>query len=231
MPAMPTATPFLPSRHGFPFPNWFPPGTPVLTIPTPFGRIPIGNAGGGVCGGMVFASLDLHSFSIDPPAEPSPPVFAYLCRRLLASFDLPGGVLKYYNWQRRPAESRLVAGDVWPGVTALTVEREWPQIQALLDAGLPAPLGLVKAHSFDPRQLGKNHQVLACGYDFDEAAGKLTIRVYDPNYPRDDGVTLSLDVREPQQGRPVIHSREGPSVRGFFLTPYRRPLDPPPFAG
>ena len=82
---MPSATvpDFVPSRNGFAFPNWFPPGTPVLEVPTPFGRIPIGDANGGVCGGMVFAAMDLHRFRIAPPPEATPPVFRYLCHRLI----------------------------------------------------------------------------------------------------------------------------------------------------
>ena len=226
------ATAFLPSKHGLPFPNCFPAGTPVLAIPTPFGRVSFGNAGSGICGGMIFTAADLHAFGLPPPADCSPALFRYLCRRMLASIDLPFGFLRYYDWQRRPADSRTVAGTLRPGLTALTARREWPKVKAQLDAGLTAPLGIVKAHSYNPLRLVQNHQALAYGYSLDEATGELTVNVYDPNCPGDDGVTLSLDLRDPDRGTPVVHSREGPSVRGFFLTPYRRPLDPPPpFAG
>ena len=112
------------------------------------------------------------------------------------------------------------------GVSALTVE-EWPRVQTALDAGQLAPLGLVKAHSFDPREIGKNHQVLAHAYDLADD-GTLTLKVYDPNFPGDDGVTLSLNLRS--DGANVVHSREGESVRGFFLTEYRPPAAPPAFA-
>ena len=115
------------------------------------------------------------------------------------------------------------------GLTRLTVEVEWPQIRALLDAEQPAPLGLVKAHSFRPIELGKNHQVLAYAYDLDDESGELALKVYDPNYAGDDGVTLTLNVYDPMAGRPVTHSREGESVRGVFLTEYRVPASAPEF--
>jgi hypothetical protein len=212
----------VPSRHGFPFPNWFPPGTPVIEVPTPFGRVPIGDAGGGVCGGMVFTALDLFAAGAAVPAEPTPAVVRHLGRRLLDSFDLPFGVLRYYDWQRRPLASRLVGGvRVRAGVSALTAA-EWPRVRAALDATGAATLGLVKAHSFDPRAMGRHHQVLAYAYTSDEATGKVAVKVYDPNYPLDDGIELRADLSEPDAGRPVTHSAEGETVRGFFLTEYRR---------
>jgi hypothetical protein len=212
---------FVPSQHGFPFPNWYPPGTPVLTVPTPFGRVPVGDANGGLCGGMIFAARDLFAHGMVPPPAPDPPVVRYLCRRLLDSFNLPFGVLKYYDWQRRPGRGRYVAGVcVQDGLSRLTAEVEWPKVRALLDAGQLAALGLVKAHSLDPREMGKNHQVLAHGYAFDDATGDVVLTVYDPNCPGDDGVTLAFNVADPESGRGVVHSGEGESVRGLFLTDY-----------
>ncbi len=219
------AADFLPSRHGFPFPNWFPPGTPVVELSTPFGVIPVGSANGGLCGGMVFTALDLYRHGQPPPPEPTPPIVRHLGRRLVDSFNLPFGFMKYYDWQRRPFADRFFAGMlVQQGVASLTIGNEWPRVRAMLDAGQLAPLGLVNVHSLDPRQMGRNHQVLAYGYAVD--ADNLTLRVYDPNYPGDDGVTLSLNLTA---GGPVTHGIEGPSVRGFFLTEYRM-AEPMPVA-
>lgn len=223
---MPGVAGFVPSRHGLPFPNWFPPGTPVVVLPTPFGPVPLGNANGGLCGGMVFTAIDLFLLGQPPPPAADPPVVQYLGRRLLDSFNLPFGFLKYYDWQCRPNASRGWAGvTVQAGVSALTRD-EWPRVRAELDAGRLAPLGLVKAYSYDPRAIGQNHQVLAHGYDL-AADGTVTLSVYDPNFPGDDGVTLSLNLNA--VGANVIHSREGEPVRGFFLTEYRPPADPPAF--
>ncbi|QEL13656.1 hypothetical protein [Limnoglobus roseus] len=223
------AADFVPSRNGFPFPNWFPPGTPVVELPTPFGVIPIGNANGGLCGGMVFTAIDLFRYGQLPPPDPDRPVVRYLGGRLVDSFNLPFGFLKYYDWQRRPTTSRYALGlNVQTGVSSLTIDNEWPRVQMLLDAGQLAALGLVKVYSLSPREMGKNHQVLAYGYDLDDDQ-TVTLKVYDPNYPGDDGVTLSLNLQDAEAGRGVTHSREGESVRGFFLTEYR--LAEPPLFG
>jgi hypothetical protein len=227
---MTVTTGFSPTKHGFPFANCYPCGTPVFVVPTPFGRLRVGDAAGGLCGGMVFAALDLFLFGVPVPSEPAPPVFRYLARRLMGSWNLPFGVLRYYDFQRRPGASRFVAGvRVQDGVSRLTIEDEWPRVRASLDAGMPVPLGLVKAHSLSPRQLPRNHQTLAYGYELDEPAGELTLRVYDPNYPNDDAAALRVNLLDPDRERPVDHSREGPSVRGFFLTEYRRPAEAPTF--
>ncbi len=223
-------TGFRPTAHGFPFANCYPPGTPVFEVPTPFGRLRVGDAAGGLCGGMVFAALDLFLFGVPVPGAPTRPVFRYLARRLIGSWNLPFGVLKYYDWQRRPGASRFLSGvRVLDGVSRLTIEDGWPRVRASLDAGMPVPLGLVKAYSADPRQLPRNHQALAYGYELDEPAGELTLRVYDPNYPGDDATTLRLSLLDPDRERWVEHSHEGPTVRGFFLTEYHKPADAPAF--
>jgi hypothetical protein len=228
---MPTHTlPFRPTTHGFPFPNWYPPGSPVVEVPTPFGRLKFGDANGGLCGGMVFAALDLYLFGVPRPLEPTPPVYKYFCKRLLESWNLPFGVLKYYDWQRRAGASKVVAGvPLVAGVTRLTAA-EWPRIKAAIDSGVPAALGLVNACSFSPRQLCRNHQVLAYGYDWNEATGDLAVKVYDPNYPNDDTMDLRVNLADPDREELVTHGCEGKTVRGFFLTEYRRPVDPPVFA-
>jgi hypothetical protein len=208
-------TTFLPSVHGFPFANGWPASLPVVEIPTPFGRVPVGDARFGVCGGMVFAALDLFHYGLPVPADPTPAVWRYLARRLLASWDPPFGGLRYYLWQTRPR------------LTRATVAGEWPKVRAVLDAGHPAPLGLVQVHAFDPRQVVRNHQVLAYGYE--ATADAVTLRVYDPNWPGDDRLTLTFGP-DPDRERAVVHGLEGPTVRGFFLTEYRKPLGPPAWA-
>ncbi|OWK35792.1 hypothetical protein [Fimbriiglobus ruber] len=230
MPPRSSVPTFAATTHGFPFPNCYPPGSPVISVPTPFGQVKVGDASGGLCGGMVFAALDLFLFGLPRPTTPHPPVYQYFCRRLLDSWNLPFGVMKYYDWQCRPGASRTLAGvRIRDGVSRLTIEEEWPKVRAAIDAGTPAPLGLVKPNSFSPRTLGQNHQVLAYGYELDGAGQELTLLVYDPNYPNDDHLTLRVSLADPDRERQVVHSVEGPSVRGFFLTEYRCPPDAPVF--
>ncbi len=211
-------TGFDPRRHAPPFPNYFPRGTPVVAVPTPFGRLALGDAAGGLCGGMVFTALDCFLHGVEPPREPTPAAVRYFARRLLTSWDFPFGVLKYYDWQRRSQA----------GLTRLTTGVEWPKVQRSLDAGMPVPLGMVKAASFDPRHLPRNHQVLAHGYTLD-ADGTVALMVYDPNHPDDADTTLTLPLHDPESPRAFAHSAEGRTVRGLFVTAYTRPDDAPRF--
>jgi len=103
------------------------------------------------------------------------------------------------------------------------VHDEWPRIQATLDAGHPIPLGLVKVKSGAPEDLGKNHQVLAYGYDLDGT--DLTLRLYDPNYADRDDVQLSLSIASVQVPVPVTYFPTE-TVYCFFHTAYT-PAQPP----
>jgi len=199
---------FLPSTGGFRFPNAFAPG-PVLTLRLPlWGDVPLGDASGGMCGGMAFGAADLFLAGLAPPPDaeaprPGTPLFRWLARRLLASFGGPRGVLRYLRG--------MAASDA---EGARRAAAEWPRVKADLDAGRPCPLGLIKAHSHSPLRLGENHQVLAWGYDANGSA--VTLHIYDPNEPLDDGVTLAFDAG----GRePIVYSAD-PAARGFFRSRY-----------
>ncbi len=204
---------FLPTQHGFRFPNAFAPH-PLFRVPLPPSRgIPIGDAKNGLCGGMIFAARDFfESGSPLPEINEAPgygsPLFGYLVRRLFDSFDLPFGPIKYYRWMATRDDESLIQ---W------TLNDEWPRVCADLNAGQLVPLGLVRLRSRDPFRLGENHQVLAYGYGLDEVSGSLLIAVYDPNYPGRDDVILELNVA----GRGPIIASTGERVRGFFRTPYR----------
>jgi len=87
------------------------------------------------------------------------------------------------------------------------------------------PLGLIQTKSADPLQIGKNHQVLAYGYD--PNGNDLRIKIYAPNHPRDDNVTLSLNIGNPYNTTDVVHSRHtAPRDVFCFFRPtyvYRKP--------
>src|SRR5438105_768031 len=95
---------FKPSTSGLHFDNDFPEKTPVVTATLPlFGEVGFGDAHGGMCGGMVFAVRDFFEAGVPAPAAADPPaagtpLFEFLARRLLASFHLPLGPVKYYEW-------------------------------------------------------------------------------------------------------------------------------------
>jgi hypothetical protein len=225
----PKPTAFLPSRHAFGFPNdW--PSVPALSISTPVGRIGIGNAARGLCGGMVFGALDYWYAGAEPPARlpaADEPLFRFIVRRLIQSWHIPTGVARYYYWMNVPDgdTARRVARPVRSrhGLRMRSVALQWPRIRAQLDGGQPAPIGLVTVAGASPLQLGRNHQVLAYGYQLGES--QVTLQVYDPNSGPKDDVHIRFDPRAPGLG--FTHSINiGLPVRGFFLTPYS-PATPP----
>jgi hypothetical protein len=229
---MPSPGAFLPSKDGFAFTNAWP-SEPDVALPTPFGQIDIGNADAGLCGGMVFAALDYWHAGIPPPAArpaPAAPLYHYLVRRLVDSWNLPAGAVQYYQWMNLPDgdTGADVAGAhivVERGLAWRTTQTQWPQIAAGLDQGTPAALGVVTVASASPADLGLNHQVLAYGYE--ASPSQVTVRVYDPNSGRNDGIHIQFDPRT--TASPTTFSSNiniGLPVRGFFRTPYT-PATPP----
>jgi hypothetical protein len=224
-------TGFLPSRNGLAFTNSWP-HEPAVEVKVPrVGTVPIGDASNGLCGGMVFLALDIFTAGGDPPSAPQPdhgtPLFNYVVRRLVKSWDVPNGVVKYFQWMNTPDADV----DLWMvkhhGVAWRTIEDEWPKVKRDLDNGTPCPLGLVTVHSHNPNDLAKNHQVLAWGYE--QAGNLVTIKVYDPNTPRADGdaVSITMDTSEPSNSAGIKHGINiGHDVRGFFRVGYK-PSAPP----
>jgi hypothetical protein len=223
---------FLPSTSGFGFANAFP-HVPVRWIGIPgVVAIPIGDAADGLCGGMAFAARDYFEARRTPPQDPSPPaegaLFDFIVDRLFASFDLPFGPARYLTlmspllpdgeslWSRLGFAPH---GRAW----RMAVE-EWPKVRRDIDEGHPSPLGLVRVRSSDPLDLKRNHQVLAYGYDL--AGSRLVLRVYDPNRPGRDDVSLSLDLADPTRPIRVTAFPAGPPVLVFFRVPYRSTTPP-----
>jgi hypothetical protein len=188
--------------------------------------IPIGDASNGLCGGMAFAVRDYFEAGRQPPQETTAPgegpLFDYLVDRLFDSFDLPLGPARYLELMSPAVPdgetvwSRLGLGP--HGRAWRMVNQEWPTVRRDIDAGHPSPLGLVKVKSTNPLDLKENHQVLVYGYDLE--GGTLTLRLYDPNRPGRDDVTLSLGVDDPT--RPAALSAYPPelAVYAFFRTGY-----------
>ena len=224
---------FLPSRDGFAFTNSWPPA-PGMSVRTPFGAIGIGNAARGLCGGMVFASLDYWQAGLRPPAErpaPGSPLYRFIVWRLVQSWHIPAGVARYYRGMNRPDGNTPVRLAGHPlvarrGVSHRTVTRHWPQIRAYLDAGQPVALGVVTVASGNPFLLGHNHQVLAYGYRL--AGTEVTVQVYDPNTGPDDGVHIRFETSAPAAATFTHNINIGWPVRGFFRTAYSPDVPPGP---
>jgi hypothetical protein len=202
---------FRPSTSGLHFANNFP-HVALRTVEVLGIEMPLGDASGGLCGGMAFAARDYFEAGMTPPADRdtpgSGPLFEYLADRLLESLDLPRGPARYFRYMSpatRDHETFLSSlGIGLRGRAWVMIKQEWPKIKADLDSGTPAPLGLVTVKSADPRQLGQNHQVLAWGYELD--AADLKIYVYDPNLPDNDDVFISLSTADPKHATAVGYS-------------------------
>ena len=204
---------FRPSVNALHFPNVFP-HAPVVRLQLPGGLvIPIGDAARGLCGGMVYTVRDLYEAGIQPPRRTRPPgdgpMLQYLADRLVDSLSLPFGPATYL----RLMDPTLSDEDrAWRMIRV-----EWPAIRADLEHGRLCPLGLITTKSHNPLVVGRNHQVLAYGYDL--RGTRLTLRLYDPNRPGDDNVAITLDTAHPRQATKVSCSR-GDSVCCFFRTDY-----------
>jgi hypothetical protein len=223
---------FLPSRNGLPFANAWPPGPTVRLGPIDPRWVGIGDASQGLCGGMALTVRDLFEAGIAPPTDLQAPAngsprFRAIVRRQVESLDWLRVPVRYYDLQAfRPdpqtAVSRLLRREV-PRVAA--VRREWPRIRAVIDAGRLPMIGTITIASPNPLLLGLNHQVL--GYAYDEAPGRIAIRVYDPNRPGRDDIelraTVNLDGGEEWRDRIRLSRSDGYPLIGWILQPYPRP--------
>ncbi|MBV9546625.1 MAG: hypothetical protein JOY61_19840 [Chloroflexi bacterium] len=213
---------FLPSTSGLHFPNYFP-VEPAVQVPLPDGRLlGLGDAANGLCGGMAFTTRDYFEAGRPPPDDTSAPaegspLFEFLVSRLMSSFNLPLGIMRYVELMT----PLLPDGGPLPVTRArVMIQREWPTVQQELDSGHPSPLGLIKVKSLDVKDIGKNHQVLAYGYTLD--GSRLSLSIYDPNFPNRDDITLALDIGSTAATVPVTYST-GEDVFCFFHTPYNPP--------
>ena len=194
--------------------------------------LPIGDASNGLCGGMAFAVRDYFEASRPPPSDTTPPaegpLFDYVVQRLLDSFHLPYGPARYLELMN----TALPDGETWltrigampHGRAWRTLRVEWPKVRATIDQGYPAPLGLVRIKSLNPFDLKHNHQVLAYGYDL--TGESLVLRIYDPNFPDRDDVTLTVRPTDPSQPVAITALPPTPPVHAFFAVGYR-PAQPP----
>lgn len=228
---------FLPSRHGLPFANAFPPGPTMALGPFDPRMIGFGDASAGLCGGMALTARDLFEAGLTAPAAGEPPAngsprFRALVRRQVQSLDWLRVPLRYFDLQAfrpdPPTGIAACAGREPPRVVA--IQDEWPRIRAEIDGGHPSVVGLVRASGSSPWRLTTNHQVLAFAYEATDEA--ITIRVYEPNHPGRDDVELRalIDVGGGDPGavrpwRDRIHLAQstGEPLLGFFRQPYPRP--------
>ncbi len=180
-------TGFLPSRNGFHFANRWEPGPTIrLGILDPR-LVGVGDAKAGLCGGMSWFVRERFNAGLPIPADVTAPangsaLFKAIVRRQIISLD----------WMRMPLRFWRAATMAPTGLRRRTMEAEWPRIRAEIDAGRLVMVGLIRHHGWNPMHLDRDHQVIAYAYETDDPAGPITLRLYDPNWPDRDDVTLHL---------------------------------------
>jgi hypothetical protein len=178
---------FLPSVHGLHFANRYPPG-PTLKLGVIDPRwMGVGDAEAGLCGGMSWFVREWFEEGRTVPADVAPPLngsplFRAIVRRQVLSLD----------WLRGPVRFWMSALSSPERLRERTLEVEWPRIRADIDAGRLPMLGLVRHRGWSPFELTKDHQVLAFAYDTAAPDGPTTLRLYDPNWPNRDDVSITL---------------------------------------
>ena len=205
---------FVPSTHGFHFPNAWP-SVPAFWIGGGYLRLGIGNAAKGFCGGMSQAVRDRFERGEAPPPDriapaAGTPLFDEIARRQLDSFDRLVVVPLRFLWMAlQPEADRARA----------SATEAWPAIRAEIDAGRVAMIGLVRSAGRDPLRNELGHQV--AGFRYDETAATVRIGIYDPNHPDDDGIELVM-TRTPGGGIGLSQSTGEPLV-GLLALPYVPP--------
>ena len=178
---------FLPSEHGLHFANNWPPGPTVrLGIIDPR-WVGVGDATAGLCGGMSWFVRERFETGSSVPAnttapENGSPLFRAIVRRQILSLD----------WMRGPLRFWLSAGTSPDRLRRRTLDVEWPRIRAEVDAGRLPMVGLIRHLGWNPFHLTKDHQVLAFAYETAGPTGTTSIRLYDPNWPNRDDVSITL---------------------------------------
>jgi len=206
---------FKPSIEGFHFANRWPPGPTVRLGPLDPRVVGIGDASTGLCGGMVYTIADLHAAGVPVPADTEPPPngsprFKSIVRRQVQSLAYLTVPVRFYT--------RMALGGSFGGDRArATLDREWPKAKGEIDQGRLVPIGLIRVSARDPRNLTRNHQVVAYGYVEDGQA--VTLRIYDPNWPDRDDVTVTIHLDNAL--RPVGLSQSTMELLlGWFVLPY-----------
>ena len=158
---------------------------------------------------------DLYAAGVPVPADREPPAngsprFKSIVRRQVQSLAFLTVPIRFWL--------RMAFGGSFGGDRArATLDHEWPRARAAIDAGRLVPIGLIRVSARDPRNLTRNHQVIAWGYAEDGRG--VTLRIYDPNWPdRDDvAVTIQLDNALRPTG---LSQTTGEPLLGWFILPY-----------
>lgn len=212
-------TSFSPVQHGFQFSNTFKNNfISELDIRT-----------GGLCGGMVYASLDYYLARKPIPKQTHRPQEGSTLHQYIYDRQVHSLVPNADKWAElgfNPFGARNSEFFNW-GLQGFGGGR-LQELKSRIDRGIPVPLGLYGAGG---QYNGKEHQVLAIGYDCGRYRGDLKnykddlkIYVYDPNHPRKIMI-LRPDLRKQVYYYSNHHERK--EWRSYFVDMKYRQRTPP----
>lgn len=232
LPQVYSTSAFLPSQNGYKFVNLFKGIALPFSIPEITGLLRIsGNYG--LCGGMSSSAYDHYLFGKPLPQGDSIPrsgsvLQRHLYRRQMDTFGTLGEyILKFASWMKLP-------DDTAEGLCSLTMH-EFAHFRKRMDDNLNSVLGILYVKGTKISHLFLNHQVL--GYALEtQDADHYSIRIYDPNYPERDDVSIRIERRvlgyegeQPVYGLSCeqwLGNQKLCTIHGFFLMPYI-PVKPP----
>jgi hypothetical protein len=162
--------------------------------------LPITHADAGLCGGMVYTVMDYYANHLLPPDQTAKPVsrddilFQYIRDRLWDSFDVGGQGHRFLGYSSpsypNGDEGVIQAVGLTRGRSWVAYREAFPEIQADIDAGRLAPVGLIQTDNLD---IGSNHQVLA--YAYEKSGQDVTLYIYDPNEAQEE-IALKFNTTE-----------------------------------
>lgn len=190
---------FAPSVHGLHFANRWEPGPTIRLGVLDPRLLGIGDAKAGLCGGMAWFVRERFEHGLPIPADTvapanGSPLFRAIVRRQILSLD----------WMRVPFRFWRAASMVPDALARRSLGSEVLRVRATIDAGRLVLVGLIRHHGWNPMELDRDHQVLAYGYSVDGPG--TTLRVYDPNWPDRDDVTVTMSPAGMHQstGEPLL---------------------------
>ena len=212
-------TGFTAAEHGFKFINRFEFSASLSLKPVTRRPVLLGKVVLGLCGGMCFAALDYFHRHKPIPAFADVDTIPARLRQYLVDRQLNslahGAVIKVLDWAGRKNNSLALSVAGW----------EAPKLRERLDTVEPVVLALIRAEGI--AHVTDNHQVVATGYDYDDATKRMVVYLYDPNWPEEPH-SLTMDLTKPSTGIALAQSTDEP-VRGFFMMSYEK-QEPPDLA-
>jgi len=178
---------------------------------------PITSADAGLCGGMVYTVMDYYAHGELPPPESAKPtadddpLFNHFRDRLWDSFDIDGDGHRWLGYSSpmypNGDEGVFQTVGLTRGRSWITYREAIAEIIEDIDAGRLSPIGLIHSDSWD---IGKNHQVLAYGYE--KSGQEVTLHISDPNHAHKE-VTYTFDVTDTTG---AVHIKRDPNEARIF---------------